>query len=426
VLRTDKLITATPIKEGAPDPDHPTQGIGKRYSYDWQVVDRTFEYYKRLGITPYISLDSTPQILGGRTPPFEGLRLMDRDRRSVSAKFTSESPTDPEAFGAIVRDLVYHVVKEKGFTVPYWGVWNEPNDAAFWKAGIDPYLKLYAASARAVKAVDPSLKVGGPEVNGLKPDWMERLIRYCVEQKLPLDFLSWHYYSGNPAEPALARVFTDTETKKFGLPHPPELIVGEWCWRASSLPRSGELPWRSLNYFLNDWHAAFVGTSLIEMQRAGVVYGIYTNPVAEDGGRGFTATGLMSEMHPWANLNVYRMWTKLGPRIVGADYDGRPGISFQASRDDAGNLTVLLASLRYRKDDDHTVTVRLPGIAAGTKVTEYVVDDHHSNYFDAGAQHAELETVPATLEGGAVRVAMRPRSVVLLVVETAPARQVRQ
>jgi hypothetical protein len=120
------------------------------------------------------------------------------------------------------------------------------------------------------------------------------------------------------------------------------------------------------------------------------------------------------------------MWAKLRPKVVAADYDGKPGIFTQASRDDAGNLTVLLASLRYRKDTDREVTIRLPGVAAGTKVTEYVVDDHHSNYFDAGPQHAELETIPATLQGGSVRVTLRPRSVVLLVVEPSPARQARR
>ena len=70
VFRTDKLINATPIVAGSPDASHPTPGASGLFSYDWQVVDRTLDYYTRLNATPYISLDSTPQILGGGSPRF--------------------------------------------------------------------------------------------------------------------------------------------------------------------------------------------------------------------------------------------------------------------------------------------------------------------------------------------------------------------
>jgi alpha-L-arabinofuranosidase len=369
-----------------------------------------------LGITPYISLDATPQVLGGRTPPLKGNILA--ERRSFATAFTAEPPTDIEAFGTIVRDLVYHVIKEKGYQVPYWGVWNEPDTPPFWKGTRDQYFQIYAASARAVRSVDPALKIGGPESAVYNPAWFEGLVRFCAEQKLPLDFVSWHYYSSNLSSFTEAGILIDTASKKYGLARPPAMIVGEWCGKASFVPRKSGPSQRALNYLLNDWNAAFMAASLIEMQRAGVVYSIYTNPVAEEDGIGWNGSGLMSSTHPWANLNVYRLWAKLKPTVVKAAYDGKPGLMSQASRDDAGNLTVLLSSLRYRKDDDRTVTVRLPGVPAGARVTEYVVDDSHSNYFDAGPEHAELETVPAELREGSVQVTMRPRSVILLLVES--------
>jgi hypothetical protein len=45
-----------------------------------------------------------------------------RNTRIISCMFLQE-------FGTIVYDLVYHVIKEKGYVVPRWGVWNEPNGA---------------------------------------------------------------------------------------------------------------------------------------------------------------------------------------------------------------------------------------------------------------------------------------------------------
>src|SRR5262249_9226026 len=68
VIRTDKLISATPIKTGPPDAAHPSRGFTGGYSYNWAVVDRTMRYLKSLNVAPYLSIDSTPQLLGGREP----------------------------------------------------------------------------------------------------------------------------------------------------------------------------------------------------------------------------------------------------------------------------------------------------------------------------------------------------------------------
>lgn len=135
----------------------------------------------------------------------------------------------------------------------------------------------------------------------------------------------------------------------------------------------------------------------------------------------FAATGLMSATHPWANLNVYRLWSKLAPRMVETHYDGRPGVFAQASRDDAGHVTILLAHLRYRKDASVPLTVELPGVTARRCITHYVVDGEHSNAFDAGPEHAELETVPPpNLADGKLTVILRPRSVHLLALDPGP------
>jgi hypothetical protein len=418
VLRTDKLLVATPMKEGQPDAACPSAGVSGTYSYDWQVVDRTFDYYQQLGITPYISIDATPQLLGGSVAPFSGAKLW--TALSATSGFPREVPSDIEAFGTIVRDLVYHVVREKGYPVSYWGIWNEPDGQSFWNDNLDDYLRLYAVCARAVKSVSSDLRVGGPESGDWNPEWTEGLIRFCATEGLPLDFISWHYYQNTLSEIPQARAQVEYWARQEGLSGKPELIIGEWCWQIHNFPGSGYLPWKTRNYYLNDWHAAFVAASLIEMQNAGVVYSIYTNPVAESGSAGFAASGLMSSTHPWANLNVFRMWSMLAPVQVATAYDGPPGVFVQASRDDQGRLTVLLAHLRYRKDVTVGVTLRINGLADGARVTHYVVDDQHSNAFDAGSEHAELESVaPPGLKGSELVVNLRPRSVHLLVLDPA-------
>ena len=81
----------------------------------------------------------------------------------------------------------------------YFEVWNEPN-LDFW-AG-DPkeqtYYQLYDATARALKSVSPRLRVGGPAT--AQAAWVDRFIRHCVENHVPVDFVSTHVYGNDSAK----------------------------------------------------------------------------------------------------------------------------------------------------------------------------------------------------------------------------------
>jgi hypothetical protein len=49
------------------------------------------------------------------------------------------------------------------------------------------YAQMYAAAAEGIKAVDPSLRVGGPA--SAWPTWVKSLIQYCENGSIPLDFV---------------------------------------------------------------------------------------------------------------------------------------------------------------------------------------------------------------------------------------------
>ena len=50
-------------------------------------------------------------------------------------------------------------------------VWNEPNLVPrFWTGTRTQYFELYEATALALKAIDPQLKVGGPATSVFVPD----------------------------------------------------------------------------------------------------------------------------------------------------------------------------------------------------------------------------------------------------------------
>ncbi len=74
-------------------------------------------------------------------------------------------------------------------------VWNEPDLSGFFSGTKKDYFKLYEVTARALKAVDPRIKVGGPSTSACK--WIEEFISHCRENDIPLDFVSTHHYPGD-------------------------------------------------------------------------------------------------------------------------------------------------------------------------------------------------------------------------------------
>ena len=83
-------------------------------------------------------------------------------------------------------------------------VWNEPNLEVFWSGTPEEYFRLYDVSARAVKSVDPDLRVGGP--SSAAAGWIGELLGHLEGSDLPLDFLSTHVYGNVPLDlrPVLA------------------------------------------------------------------------------------------------------------------------------------------------------------------------------------------------------------------------------
>ena len=221
-IRTDKLLTSTPMKRGDPDADHPAKGKSGTFSYDWQVVDRSLQWMKDRGVVPYFSIDSTPQILGGSVPPYAGDALT--TWQSSGSGFGQEAPENFADWALVVGDFAHHVLKEKQVSVARWTVWNEPDEGGgFWTAGLERYLDLYAVTVRAVREVDPTARVGGPENAWLSSKWTKALFERCAKDKLPLDFIAYHDYSGDLNQLDHARAMVDIQARASGFPQCREL-----------------------------------------------------------------------------------------------------------------------------------------------------------------------------------------------------------
>ncbi len=118
----------------------------------------------------------------------------------------SEPPVDFDKFASVVKHIAMHYNQgwANGFhyDIRYWEFWNEP-DILFWSGTPEQFYSLYEKTARALKSVDPTLKVGG-DAKAFSYDggpYREGFIDYCVAHKLPLDFYSWHTYADRSADP---------------------------------------------------------------------------------------------------------------------------------------------------------------------------------------------------------------------------------
>jgi len=133
-----------------------------------------------------------------------GAKVYYRIGRSWGAQ--AEPPADFDKFASVVRHTAMHYNQgwANGFHygIHYWEFWNEPGDI-FWTGTPEQFYQLYEKTARALKSVDPELKIGGPAIadpSHVSP-YREGLLDYCTAHKVPFDFYSWHTYAIGSADP---------------------------------------------------------------------------------------------------------------------------------------------------------------------------------------------------------------------------------
>lgn len=154
--------------------------------YDWGALDKDLAAIVDNGMQPFFRL--------GISWPREGIPV--------------KPPLDPDGkgftrFAELCRHTLMHYNQgwDEGYEygICYWEVWNEP-DGRFWKGSPEQFYELYAATARALKEQDPSIKVGGPGATpgvavAHRSAYCQDFLAACQAADAPLDFYSWHLYS---------------------------------------------------------------------------------------------------------------------------------------------------------------------------------------------------------------------------------------
>src|SRR5215472_3390014 len=159
--------------------------------YNFSYVDQIYDGLLAHGVKPFVELSFMPKKMAASPV--------------LHAFWYKPSPAPPKDYAkwdALIMAFTKHLVDRYGLDEVsqwYFEVWNEPN-IDFWAGQPKQatYFELYDHTARAVKAVSPRLRIGGPAT--AQAAWAEPFIQHVTQSNVPADFFSTHVYANDKAE----------------------------------------------------------------------------------------------------------------------------------------------------------------------------------------------------------------------------------
>ncbi|HEY6446275.1 MAG TPA: glycosyl hydrolase family 39 [Acidobacteriaceae bacterium] len=159
--------------------------------YNWSYVDQIYDGLLANGIRPFVEISFMPKALAAKV-----------QYHAFWYKPIPSPPADYAKWDALITAFAQHLVERYGIEEVsqwYFEVWNEPN-IDFWigRPAESTYFELYDHTARAIKAANPRLRVGGPAT--AQAAWVGDMIAHATENHVPLDFVSTHVYGNDTAD----------------------------------------------------------------------------------------------------------------------------------------------------------------------------------------------------------------------------------
>lgn len=432
-----------------------TRDAAGQLVFDFTNIDKLYDAMLARRIKPFVELGFTPQA------------LKTSDNKIFYWEGNTSHP-EPKGWVELIEAFTRHLLQRYGAAEVrswYFEVWNEPNLDGFWeKADQAAYFDLYTRTAKAIKAIDAQLRVGGPSTAGAA--WVPEFLAHAKATNSPVDFITTHTYGVDNG-------FLDEFGKEdLKLSPSPDAIVGD-VKRVRREIEASHLP--GLPLFFTEWStsynprdlvhdsymsAAYVLTKLKQTQGLAqhMSYWTYTDLFEEPGppdapfhgGFGLmTREGVRkpvwfaykylaalqgravpsSDEFSWAATNgdglqaVVWDWRNTGQQVSNRSYFGKP----QPARD-VGRATV---ELRHLPPGRYQLTQRRTGYLANDAHTPYLTMGSPKNL--SAAQLAQLQglttdkpEVQRDVRVGAngtatVTLKLRSHDVVLLSLKKVPA-----
>jgi hypothetical protein len=311
----------------------------------------------------------------------------------TSVKRRVHPPADYQKWAEASLGIIRHYNEgwANGFRygIRYWEIWNEPeNRPAMWSGSDEDYFRLYATTSRAIKAQFPHLKVGGPAVGNsgnfegdrfVASDFVKSFLQFCKNEKLPLDFFSWHCYTDNPAELSLRTKGIRQLLNDYGFTQT-ESHLNEWNYLPGNTwePIGRDAAPAARQKFYEEMGgakgAAFIVTALLQLQDAPLDAANFFH--GELGGFGlFNEHGV-----PLKSYYAFRAFSELlqMPQRVEANGTFKDGLSIGAGVNAPKNqATVLISNFNHLPSKLHLKFKNLPWQGA-TDYEVQLVDANHN------------------------------------------------
>jgi len=342
---------------------YPAHGV-----YHWDSLDRCVDTIRRTGARPLMAITLKPKVLFPVIDP------------------TLVHPTDYAEWEELVAQMVTHY-RQRGSGIEYWEVFNEPDIGEIGGCpGLftpEDYCTYYEHTARAIRRADPNAKVGGPALSYYGRPHMRALVEHCATRRVPLDFVSWHGYSNDPAlwPESIAKV-------KALLAEFPQLacetIIDEWnVSLRDPRPEPGYQPCfllESTRLFLEHGLSGSCFYHIRDWPMAAEQWAEFVTPEAL---QSFVAAGNLELTHlglfdfqgiPRPSYFAFRLLSLLTGRRMQVTTDSRTVRALAAYHREHRALHVLLWNFAVETPPDVQVTLTVKGLEGNWRARRIVLD----------------------------------------------------
>ncbi len=160
--------------------------------WNFSYVDQIYDGLLDIGVRPFVELSFMPV-------------KMSSDPNLKFGFWYGPNFAPPKSYAKwdeMMQRFAEHLIERYGIeevSTWYFEVWNEPN-IGFW-GGMPhraTYYELYEHTAKALKAVNPRLRVGGPST--AQAAWVGQFLTDMSKKGVPVDFASSHVYANDTAD----------------------------------------------------------------------------------------------------------------------------------------------------------------------------------------------------------------------------------
>jgi xylan 1,4-beta-xylosidase len=397
--------------------------------YNFTYVDQIYDGLLAAGVRPFIELSFMPRRLAAKPV-----------RQSFWYRPFVSPPKDWRRWDALISAFAAHLEQRYGAAEVrrwYFEVWNEPN-LDFWagRPKQATYWALYDHTVRALKSVDPRLRVGGPAT--AQAAWISAFLKHTAREHVPVDFVSTHVYADDtsrnvfgrpghvPRDQMVCRAVRKVHEEILASSHPHlPLIMSEFnaTYMNSGLTDS---------VYMGPWLAALASrcdglTTMMSYWTFSDVFeeqGVAQRPLW--GGFGLLSIGSV----PKPAYNAFALLHQLGETRLP---DEAPGVLITRRRDGALAVALWNPFVDGRQRGSHTFVLQLRAPASAKQARVQILDaargDLYAAYMKMGrpryptaAEYRRLRQAArlpppwqVPVEGGAVRVTV-PESGLALVI----------